>query len=318
MAIKGDCQVVTMETEQTTRILRQWFDSWAKDDMTTVIEGLSENVTFYVPQNEYNRVIPYLGKRVGREAVIQAFEIRAQTVELIDYELQEFIVEGNKACIISHTRERCKQTQQIFEVEDAQFIVLDDEGKIDLWSFYFDPHSEVAAFKANLNVRFARAVQNNQIADVQSLLAIGANPNVRYVESGLTPLMIAAQQGHEQMVKILLDVGADPHVFDSYAGTTVLHQACQSDSPEVTRLLIDAGVFVNAVAMKGNRETPLHFALRQGHLACAEVLIRAGADVTMTNGTGQTSLQITLDKLGAQHPFLEQLRSVDAVDVSWE
>lgn len=306
-----------METEQATEILKQWFESWAKDDIETVIEGLSENVTFYVPQNECNLVIPYLNKRIGREAVIEAFEIRSQTVELLDYELREFIVEGNKACILSHTRERCKQTEQTFEVEDAQFIILDDEGKIVSWSFYFDPNSEVAAFKVNLDERFVQAVQGNQIADVQALLAIGADPNVRDFQSGLTPLMIAARKGYEKMARILLDVGADLHMLDSCSGTTVLHQACQGGSPEITQLLIDAGAFIDVIAMTRTRETPLHLALRQGYLTCAEVLIRAGADVTLTDGAGQTSRQIARVKLGSQHPFLVQLRPVAAVDVTW-
>jgi ketosteroid isomerase-like protein len=304
-----------METEQTTKILRQWFDSWAKDDMATVIEGLAEDVTFYVPRNEYNQVIPYLGKRVGRQAVIEAFVVRSQTVELVDYELREFIVEGNKACILSHTRERCKQTQQTFEVEDAQFIELNDEGKIVLWSFYFDPNSEVAAFKADLDIRFLRAVQKDQCSEVQSLLAMGAHPNIRDADSGLTPLMIAAQRANGPMVKILLDAGADPHMLDSDSGTTVLHHAAQGGSAEVTQLLVDAGAFVNAIAMTEPRETPLHIALRLGHLACAEGLILAGADLNLSNGAGLTSLQIAVERLGSQHPFLEQLHPVAAVDV---
>ena len=129
---------MTMDTQQTTKILQQWFDSWAKDDVDGVIAGLAENVIFDAPRNEYNQAIPYLGKRVGREAVIAALEIRSRTVELLNYELQEFIVEGNKACILSRTQERCRLTQQTFEIEDAQFIVLNNEGKIILWRFYFE------------------------------------------------------------------------------------------------------------------------------------------------------------------------------------
>ncbi len=140
-----------MDTEKTTQILKQWFESWAKDDIEAVIDGLSETVVFYAPQNEYNKVIPYLGKRVGKQAVVEALEIRAQTTELLNYDLLEFIVEGNKACIISHTQEICKRTQKTFEIEDAQFIVLDEDGKIASWRFYFDPNTEVAAFSVISN-----------------------------------------------------------------------------------------------------------------------------------------------------------------------
>ena len=277
-----------METEQAAKILREWFESWAKDDIETVINGLSENVIFYAPQNEHNKAIPYLGKKVGRQAVRSAFEIRAQTTQLLDSQLLEFIVEGNKACIIVRTQEICKQTKQIFEIEDAQFIVLDEEGKISSWSFYSDLNPEVAAFTANLDTELIQAVQNNQLSIVQSLLAIGANVNVRdrNAKGHLTPLMIAAQQGNAEMVRLLLDSGADPYMLDSYSGDSVLHQACTSGSTEVIKLLIEAGAFVNAVSATGNHATPLHHALQHGHLACAEVLVDAGADLSLTDEMG--------------------------------
>ncbi|MDB9310437.1 ankyrin repeat domain-containing protein [Aphanizomenon sp. CS-733/32] len=277
-----------METEQTAKILKQWFESWAKDDIEIVLDGLSENVIFYAPQNEHNKAIPYLGKRVGRQAVRSAFEIRAQTTKLLNYELLEFIVEGNKACIISRTQEICKQTEQIFEIEDAQFIVLDEAGKISSWSFYFDPNPEVAAFTANLDTELIQAVQNNQLSVVQSLLAIGANVNIRDKDAKghLTPLMIATQQGNAEMVRLLLDSGADPYMLDSASGDSVLHQACQGGSVDVLQLLIEAGAFVNAVSPTGNHETPLHHALQHGHQACAEVLVYAGAELNLTEGIG--------------------------------
>ncbi|MEL7037827.1 MAG: ankyrin repeat domain-containing protein [Cyanobacteria bacterium J06592_8] len=297
-----------METEKTTQILRQWFESWAKDDIAAVMEGLSETVVFNAPQNEYNQAIPYLGKKVGRQAVAAAFEIRSQTVELLNYDLQEFIVEGNKACIISHTQEVCKQTQQVFEVQDAQFIVLDEAGKIASWSFYFDPNSEVAAFKGNLNQRFIQAVQNNQLSMVQSLLAIGVNINVRDTETGLTPLMMAAKQANLEMVSILLNSEADLYLLGSRDGTSVLHQACQGGSAEIVRLLIEAGAFVDIAIATGNHQTPLQQALRQGQLNCAKALIAAGANLAYRDSSGQNSLDIAISILGAEHPFLERLR----------
>ncbi len=297
-----------METEKTTQILRQWFERWAKDDIAAVIDGLSETVVFNASQNEYNQAIPYLGKKVGRQAVAEAFEIRSQTVELLNYDLQEFLVEGNKACIISYTQEICKQTQQVFEVEDAQFIVLDEAGKIASWSFYFDPNSEVAAFKGNLNQRFIQAVQNNQLSTVQYLFALGANVNVRDTESGLTPLMMAAKQANLEIASILLNSGADLYMLDSLYGTSVLHQACQGGSAEIIHLLIEAGAYVDAVIPTGNHQTPLQQALRQGQLTCAEALIEAGANLTYRDSSGQNSLDIAIKILGSEHPFLERLR----------
>lgn len=268
-----------MDTQTTTQILRRWFESWAEDDVEAVIEGLSETVVFYAPQNEFNKAIPYLGKKVGKQAVVEAFEIRAETTELLNYDLLEFIVEGNKACIISHTQEICKQTQQIFELEDAQFIVLDEAGKIASWSFYFDPNPEVAAFKADFDKQLIQAVQNHQLDAVKSLLDGGANVNFRDPQSGLTVLMIAASQANVEMVKLLLNAGADVYMLDSCLGSSVLHQACQGGSAEVVKLLVEAGAFIDAVSATGKHRTPLQEALFYGHNQCAEILLNAGANL---------------------------------------
>ncbi|MEA5498913.1 ankyrin repeat domain-containing protein [Limnoraphis robusta Tam1] len=268
-----------MDTQTTTQILRQWFESWAEDDVEAVIEGLSETVVFYAPQNEFNKAIPYLGKKVGKQAVVEAFEIRAETTELLNYDLLEFIVEGNKACIISHTQEICKQTQQIFELEDAQFIVLDEAGKIASWSFYFDPNPEVAAFKADFDKQLIQAVKNHQLDAVKSLLDGGANVNFRDPQSGLTVLMIAASQANVEMVKLLLNAGADVYMLDSCLGSSVLHQACQGGSAEVVKLLVEAGAFIDAVSATGKHRTPLQEALFYGHNQCAEILLNAGANL---------------------------------------
>jgi ketosteroid isomerase-like protein len=268
-----------MDTQTTTQILRRWFESWAEDDVEAVIEGLSETVVFYAPQNEFNKPIPYLGKKVGKQAVVEAFEIRAETTELLNYDVLEFIVEGNKACIISHTQEICKQTQQIFELEDAQFIVLDEAGKIASWSFYFDPNPEVAAFKSDFDKQLIQAVQNHQIDAVKTLLYRGANVNFRDRNSGLTVLMIAASQANVEIVKLLLNAGADVYMLDSCSGSSVLHQACQGGSAEVVKLLVEAGAFIDAVSATGKHRTPLQEALSYGHNQCAEILINAGANL---------------------------------------
>ncbi len=53
-----------------------------------------------------------------------------------------------------------------------------------------------------------QAIANNKPSFVRELLDNGAL--VRGYESRLTPLMLAAKVGNEQIVQLLLDAGADP------------------------------------------------------------------------------------------------------------
>ena len=305
-----------MDTEKASQILKQWCEHWVKDDVDAVIDGLSETVVFYAPQNDHNKVIPYLGKKIGRSAVVEAFEIRAQTTELLNYDLREFIVQNNKACIISQTREICKQTQKVFELEDVQFIVLDEDGKIASWSFYFDPNPEIAAFKADFDERLIQAVRDDRLDVVRSLLDLGANVNTRDISSGLTLLMMAARQGNAATIEILLDAGADLWMLDRDGGSTVLHHACLGGSARVVQRLVEAGAFVDAVSATPEHTTPLHDALRQGHTECAQILIDAGANLSLKTGNGQTSLAIAIEVLGSEHIFIKQLESDNVLDAS--
>lgn len=297
-----------MDTETTAQIIKQWCESFANDDLAAVINGLSETVVFDAPVNQFNKVIPYLGRKVGRQAVVEAFEIRAQTVATLEYELVDLMVQGNKACLVSQTKEICKPTQQVFELEDVQWIVLDENGKIAEWRFFFDPNPEVAAFKANLEEQLLEAISNQQLARVCALIDVGANPNVRDPKTGLTALMMAARLANAAIVTTLLEAGAEIWAIDSCVGTSVLHQACQGGSVEVVQLLIAAGAFVNAVTATSGHSTPLHEALRQGHSDCAEALIQAGANLWIEDDQGQTGLTLARSRWGSAHALTQQLQ----------
>ena len=238
----------TMNTEQTLQIIREWYDSLGRGDMSAVMNGLSEDIVFELPQNEYNKIIPYLGTHVGREQVAEAFRIRGETNEILEYEVREVIAQGNIAYIIVYTKANQTENQIVYEIEDAHRMVLDANGRISSWKVYFDPNVEVVAYKAGLNSQLIGAVQDNNLEKVQHLLEMGADPNTRDTESGLTVLIIAAGQANAEMVKILLDAGADLFAVDSAAGASALHKACQGGSLEVVKLLVEAGAYVDWVA----------------------------------------------------------------------
>lgn len=296
-----------MDTATTAKIIQQWCESFAKDDLEAVIDGLSETVIFDAPLNQFNKVIPYLGRKVGRQAVVEALAIRSQTVAPLEYKLLDMIFQGNKACLVSQTKEICKQTQQVFELEDIQWLELDEDGKIAAWRFFFDPNPEVAAFKANLEIQLLEAIKTDQLDAVCSLLDVGANPNIRDTKTGLTALMMAARLANVAIVATLLEAGAEIWTLDSCLGTSVLHQACQGGSVEVVQLLIAAGAFVDAVTANSGHSTPLHEALLQGHLDCAEVLLEAGANLWVEDDHGQTALTIARSQLGQDHSLTQQI-----------
>ena len=101
-------------------------------------------------------------------------------------------------------------------------------------------------------------------------------------ESGLTPLINAAQNGHGHVIKLLVETGVEAgggrfrvdvdQVQDAKkVGRTALHWAADRGLLEVTNILLDYGADVNARDL--NEATPLMAACRTNALATARALL---------------------------------------------
>ena len=93
---------------------------------------------------------------------------------------------------------------------------------------------------------------------------------------GVTPLMLAAANGHADFLARLLELGANPALQD-HEGRTALHLAAENGCGAAANALVANGAEVDAVDRYGN--TPLHFAAANGHAGIAECLLAAGARV---------------------------------------
>ncbi|GAA4550935.1 ankyrin repeat domain-containing protein [Amycolatopsis samaneae] len=113
--------------------------------------------------------------------------------------------------------------------------------------------------------------------EVAELLAAAAGPvglAARYL-FGQTPLHVAVDEGHLDVVRVFLAHGADPAAVDR-RGDTPLDLA---DDPRIARLLVEAG----APPQTGRSATPLHLACRRatrdpGWVPVIELLLERGAD----------------------------------------
>jgi ankyrin len=76
---------------------------------------------------------------------------------------------------------------------------------------------------------------------------------------------------------MLIARGADVNAKETSQSQTALMWAAAEHHPDVVRLLIEQGADLNARTKKGF--TALHFAAREGDLACARVLLAAGVNV---------------------------------------
>lgn len=108
---------------------------------------------------------------------------------------------------------------------------------------------------------------------------------------GRPALMFAVELGNSEIVDILLDAGACPAATDC-AGFTPLHMtaAVGTASPKIVRALVEAGASVSS----GNKwgVTPLLSVAYCGHPCVLWELLECEADVDETDNLGQTPLMI--------------------------
>lgn len=84
------------------------------------------------------------------------------------------------------------------------------------------------------DVRLHAAAQDGNLAEVEWLLAAGADVNKD--SDGITPLLIAAHKGHREVVEVLLAANADVNKQDEDSDTP-LDLAVEEGHEEVATLL---------------------------------------------------------------------------------
>ncbi|CEP03432.1 hypothetical protein PBRA_003192 [Plasmodiophora brassicae] len=84
---------------------------------------------------------------------------------------------------------------------------------------------------------------------VEALCQAGADPNIETCP--MTPLMMAAAQGHDQVVQALVKCGATVNGKTRAKGQTVLHIACEHERFSTVDILLANGASTNEVDAEG-------------------------------------------------------------------
>jgi len=145
-----------------------------------------------------------------------------------------------------------------------------------------DAQPEPSTAKAP-DISIHEAAYTGNIEAVKQHLAAGTNVNAKS-RNGETPLLLAANRDHKEIVELLIAKGADVNVKDK-VGWTPLHSAVGQGHKEIAELLIAKGADMEAKDVGGL--TPLHFSETK---EIAELLIANGANVNSKSNKGWTPL----------------------------
>lgn len=137
---------------------------------------------------------------------------------------------------------------------------------------------------------------------VSYLLERGANPNTTFPGTTTSPLVVAAMEGNEELVKVLIEGGADVNFGHGRA----LFEAAGRNCEPVVRLLISHGSKVDYQDPTTGMSA-LHEAAQRGNASMVQLLLDNGANVKTRTWITMTSPRRLAAKSGHHH-IVEMLR----------
>jgi uncharacterized delta-60 repeat protein len=151
---------------------------------------------------------------------------------------------------------------------------------------------------------------------------LGASKVVPTAKPADKLLLRAVTVGNLDHAKNALAIGADPNCVGGDGLTPLIH-ACKEGNIELVRLLLKSGADVSVRSTSSTGSSPLLFAIGLRHLAIAEALVEAGADVNQAGRDGQSPLCMAsargyrdgADWLLAKGARLDQFGNEDTVGV---
>jgi ankyrin repeat protein len=145
--------------------------------------------------------------------------------------------------------------------------------------------ADVDLCDANGGTALHFAAHHGNFETVRVMLELGGNPLAQTTLGTTTPLHMAANAGHSEIVKLLVqEMGAVDLATQTADGGTPLHRAAAAGHVRTVKLLLELGSDVHALTKQGS--SPLHAAAAGGNLATVKLLLESGANMHAQDNVG--------------------------------
>jgi uncharacterized protein len=175
----------------------------------------------------------------------------------------------------------------------GELIVAARAGDVDRVRWLLERDADVDARHASGATALVAAAYSNHVEVARSLIAAGADVNVKDERQQSAYLIATSEVGDDpRLLELTLANGADVDAKDSYDGTGLIRAADRGHVPIVERLL-DTEVeidHVNRLGWTALLEAIILGGGDRGHTEVVRLLVEAGADVNLADGGGVTPL----------------------------
>jgi uncharacterized protein len=124
----------TMNEKENTRLVQQAYQSIKAGDLQLLLNSFAVDVQWQLPEMEN---VPFAGKWQGPEGVKQFFGKVFEVQDVVEFEPEEYIAQGDKVVVLGHFLMRIKATAREFGSDWAHIWTVKD-GKVTRFYEYVD------------------------------------------------------------------------------------------------------------------------------------------------------------------------------------
>ena len=123
-----------MNEQENTRLVQQFYQSQKTGDIESLLNSLARDVQWVVPEMEN---VSFAGTWQGRDGVGQFFRIVSEVQDVVEFEPEEYIAQGNKVVVPGRFTMRIKATGRNVSSAWAHVWTLEN-GQITRFYEYVD------------------------------------------------------------------------------------------------------------------------------------------------------------------------------------
>jgi ketosteroid isomerase-like protein len=106
---------VTEQEEENVGIVKQLYDIFRRHDISSLLDMFSNDAILHGPAPA--GVLPWGGVHKGRRGAAEFFTSVGETLKPQQFELREFIAQGNKVAVFGYQKGHAKPTGRPYEIE---------------------------------------------------------------------------------------------------------------------------------------------------------------------------------------------------------
>ena len=135
---------MTEQEERNVGIVKRLYDAYKRHNISSVLDMFTYDAILHGPAPA--GVLPWCGVHKGRRGAAEFFKALGESLEPRQFELWDFIAQGNKVVVLGYQKGQAKPTGRPYEIEFVHLWSVRD-GKFTEFRVFNDTAALVEALR---------------------------------------------------------------------------------------------------------------------------------------------------------------------------